>query len=293
MSCRPSPGRGAHRRGCDVPMVHLLLALPCEAGPLIDALALRAVSGAGPFRQYRDQDGGLSLTVTGTGIARAAAAVMDTRHRYPPAAGQVHGWLNVGIAGHARHAPGQAFLASAVYEPDAVHSHFPQFVCAPPLPLLPLQSCLRPCVDHSVDDDRLKDMEAGGFYAMASRLAPAECVHCLKIVSDNAEQGPETLSAQRISDWVRGQLPAIHRCIAFIRDCCTTLSAPQLDAQLQCFYRHARFTVSQRNQLRRLLLRWRVLWPDQDPQRLLAAGDDARGILHSLQQSLEQAVFLP
>lgn len=273
--------------------MHLFAALPCEAGPLIDAFALRAAQAAGPFRHYRDRSGALSLTLTGPGIANAAAAVMDTGRRYPTAAGQVHGWLNIGIAGHARHAPGQAFLACAVYAPDAAHSYFPQFACAPALPLLPLQSCLRPCLDHDVRDGRLKDMEASGFYAMALRLAPAECVHCLKIVSDNAQQGPETVSAPRVSNWVRRHRPAIDRCIACIRECCATLGAPALDRQLHCFFRHARFTVSQQHQLRRLLVRWQALWPDRAPERLLAAGDDARRILHKLQQPLAQAVFPP
>ena len=271
-------------------MIHILTALPCEAKPLIQNLMLRPESAPGRFRRYVSPQGDISLTLSGPGIVNAATAVADTRHRYPPDRGMVHGWLNVGIAGHRDHALGKAFLVAGLHAPEGTRSDFPQFAFNPPLPLASLQTSVSACTDYVACQDRLTDMEGSGFYAMASRFSPVECVHCIKIVSDNAVSGIERICSRQVGMWIEQHWCDIACCLETMQCLCDTLSTP-LPRSYVVFMHHAHFTVSQREQLRSLLLRWQALMPEQAPDHLIEPRDGARHLLKKLAGRLAQRVL--
>jgi len=59
------------------------------------------------------------------------------------------------------------------------------------------------------EGDTLVDMEASGFYPVASRFSTRELVQCVKIVSDNAKNTWRDLKKEAVEDFVRDQMNEI------------------------------------------------------------------------------------
>ena len=57
-------------------------------------------------------------------------------------------------------------------------------------------------------------MEASVFTEIATRFATSELVQLFKIVSDNPENSVESVTEQRISQWLEGQLDVIEQLVS-------------------------------------------------------------------------------
>ena len=173
-------------------MVRIVVALPCEARPLISHWALQAVCSGGDFRVYGAP--GLRLVVSGVGKAASSAAVSSLHAGLPPGPAA---WLNVGVAGHSCAPVGTPFLARTITDGDTGVSHRPSF-CFP----LPCGTAPVLTVDEPLDlypDAALCEMEASGFFAAAQDLTSSDLVHCMKIVSDGPGRTWRELTADRIA----------------------------------------------------------------------------------------------
>ncbi len=178
----------------------LVVALPAEAKPITAHFGLRRQQPDGAFPVYRN--GRISLILSGVGKTHCAAATafLYALNRCP----QKAICLNVGIAGHADQDIGSALLAHTVSDVGSGQSWRRPFAFDPPCASDLLETVDAP--DASYTRAGAVDMEASGFCAAALRFAPAEHVHCLKIISDNRRQDARGLRAADVRGLVSAHL---------------------------------------------------------------------------------------
>jgi hypothetical protein len=240
-------------------MIRIVTALPAEARPLLRHFGLRARTPQGMFPVFEGED--MALVVCGAGKASAAAAVAHLHGVTGGRADRV--WLNLGVAGHPTHRPGEALLAHSIRDMATGRRWYPPQIIGASCPGAQLVSVDVP--ETRYPEDALYDMEAAGFYPTATRCATGELVQCLKIVSDNRQAPPGGLDAQAVEVLVAGQLDLIARLLASLG----ALAREGLgrDGLADCvggFIEHWRFSVSQRHRLERVLRRHAALAPGQE-----------------------------
>ena len=264
-------------------MINLVVALPAEARPLIDFYRLREKTTLGTFRVYRHAD--MSLVVSGPGKVASAAATALLAGRNTTA--RQAAWLNIGIAGHATCATGQSLLANRITDQATGKSWYP-----PQLFDLPTTTGRLVTVDvpeNRYPQDVAYDMEASGYYPVASHFSSAELLQCFKVVSDNREHASSKITAACCTQLVAQKLDEIDllvRALVSLAQEYNDWHAPH--AELEPLSAQWHFTVSQRHQLAELARRWKVLIPDQ-PLWLngLDRKKNAAAVLQSLRQHLD------
>ncbi len=240
----------------DQPALMFFCALPSEAKPLIDHYSLKKISTVSPFGIYSNDE--IYLTVTGVGKINMAAALSYTLALYPT---ETPVLINLGIAGHPHQARGKLFLADKVTDRQQPGLCFyPQWLGATDYDFLPLITVIEPTEDY--DQQALFDMEASAFYQTAIKFSTVELIHCLKIISDNAEFSTDQVNARRVNNWVAQNIDAIS---TMVTELLSTRSAllppehPQLNEILQRYH----FSATSRQQLAQSLMHWKLLSNDQ------------------------------
>ncbi len=263
-------------------MIHLVVALAPEARPLIEHLKLKVVSTSPGYRIY-EGDGvrlvqsGIGKVASGGACAWLAGWAQRTEEDPDPCF-----WLNAGIAGRKESELGEAFLAHKIVDSATQRSFYPSFPFEIPLPSYELLSVDSP--SENLPDRFAVDMEAFGFFSVASRFQTAECIHSLKVVSDNAESSADQLTPQRIEELVQQNLNAIDGCIEIGREVITYLNQRiEANPLYHSLIEKAHFTVSEKRRLKTLTRHLLVLSPEFQFQ-----GEDLKSkkIIASLEESL-------
>lgn len=232
-------------------MIHIITALPCEAKPLIRHYRLNGRAPENGFRIYENDQ--LRLIISGIGKCAAAAACAYFQGMEPRSK---HGWLNLGIAGHATLEPGEAFLAHKITDSATGNHWYPPMPFKRPCQSLELISRDQP--ESNYDVNAAIDMEASGFYATAIRFNSSELVQALKVVSDNQANPATEVNASLAEELINARLDIIDQVIQQLQQFNKKLT-PQNSAEIQQqFMQHWRFTVSQQHQLLRLIQRWQA-----------------------------------
>jgi len=262
-------------------MIHLVIALPAEARPLVQHFGLGGRQAGEPFPLYRNDT--MKLVVSGPGKVNAAAASMwlqtvdnDSTHS---------AWLNIGIAGHATLATGTGVVAHRITDSSSGKSWYPPRLPDKAVPGSCLQTVERP--EQHYRDNTLYDMEAAGFYPAACRNSTAELVQCFKVVSDNPTQSANGITAKFCEQLISGQLETINtitRTLQTMQSEYADWYAPHPD--LERLTRQWHFTVTQRHRLAQLLKRWHAL--TQEP--VILAGLDRQRQAADVLRLLEQHI---
>jgi hypothetical protein len=261
-------------------MINLVVAIPCEARPLIRHLRLQK-QAYGSYTLYTGED--LRLVVCGVGklAAASACAWLQGRHETPDsAAGDA--WLNIGIAGHGYQPLGSGLLAHRISDRHSGRHWYPAFTFKRPCPSATLITVEQP--ENRYDDNTLYDMEAAGFVAGCQRFSSAELIHSFKVVSDNHFSGIDNIDEGYVTELIAAQLTMIERILDCLqqnqRQLADCTAAPSLyDTCLQ----HWHFSHYQRKQLLQLLRRHRAL---------SATDDDWPAGLEHLRSATEVLAFL-
>jgi len=260
-------------------VLNLVVALNCEAKPLIEAFRLRRLSEKCPFPVYLGEE--TRLVISGMGKLNAAAATAWLHAGHVEAQDQA--WLNLGTAGHGGHRIGTGILAHKIRDEAGGQSWYP-----------PMAFPTRAATDEIITVDQAQmgysttacfEMEASGFYAAASRFASMELVQCYKVITDNPMNPYPEVTPALATELVQGRLSEILDICERLRGLAhdwTTISAPPPDYERLISRRH--FTVNQRHQLLQLLISWRHHGP-------LPQGLDqmkhARAIINRLREGLQ------
>ena len=258
-------------------MIHLISALKPEARPLLEHFDLRPLPGSGAFPVYQNRDGDITLTRSGLGKAAAAAATKLTRALFKT--DKSHAWLNLGIAGHASLPLSQAALVAKVTDAASGQTWFPSRVFSAALPVCELLTIDEPRKDYQ---EVLFDMEGAGFFSAVSGCATTELAQTVKVVSDNAERPPEDLTPTRISRLLEDNLAVIDELARQL----LSLAGEERrrlhpGADYEALIRERRFTATQREQLKTLLRKWRALRPEGGATELLTK--EATGSVNAAQ----------
>ncbi len=250
-------------------MIHLVVALPAEAKPLIRHLGLQRRPETGPFPIY-DNDR-INLIVSGVGKLKAAAATACLH----TASGAVpdHAWLNIGIAGDGARALGEGVLAHSIKDAGTHSCWYPPLVFQPPCETTAVLSVDEPV--SAYPDGCSVDMEASAIYATANRFSTSELVHCFKIISDNQANPAHSVSAasaERLVAQKLDEIEVIVRQLSQLAEEMMHLRTPP--SQLGRFLARWHFTVSERHRLHQLLRCWQLRGREQ---QLLSAEFNALG----------------
>ena len=247
-------------------MINIIVALPCEARPLINALHLQKrvdINAFSLFCNKKQHDSGkesgeeaLNLMVSGPGklaAATATAYLQGLQHNQPVAA-----WLNVGIAGSSAFNVGDMALAHRVID-SVTHKHFYPGLCFE-LPCVTADVVSVETPEIQYQEPAVFEMEAAGFYSAAMRFAPSEVIHCMKVISDNHEQSIEKINEKVVVELITQHLPEIQQVIASLNTLADELSAINTSpSPYESIIARWHFTVSQQQQLKNLLWRWKAL----------------------------------
>ena len=236
--------------------VHFVVALPAEAKPLIAHYRLKRRTGESAFAVF-EQDG-ITLTVSGIGKLATAAAVAYTHVAFGKP--QPAPWLNVGVAGHACHPLGSAWLAHKVTDAETGRNWYPAIAFKAGCPSAEIRTVSQPETEYAADC--LYDMEAAGFFDAASRFSTLELIHSLKAVSDNRDHALCDIDPARASAWVDGLLETVATTEQALRRLASDIR-PLAKPEFPSWATGLHFTAQQRLQFERLLQRWRVLTDDR------------------------------
>jgi len=225
------------------PKIIFMLALACEAKPIIDFYGLKKIASS-PFAHYQiaNENHNIDLFVSGIGATAMATAIGWAGAHITKAQKAV--WLNVGTAGHATRELGQAVLINSCAGDTIARTHYPPLVCKWSGATESLISVNTP--SNQYPSQAAVDMEAQAFFNSAQRFASAELVQSLKVISDNNEHGIEQLNAQKLSDVIYQNIDDItgyaERLLELLR------VSPHVDSDLISAPSDLHFTVSQQHQ---------------------------------------------
>lgn len=234
--------------------VNVVVALATESRPLVEHFRLAEDRSAVGFRVFRGD--GMRLVVTGMGRVACAAGVAALGER--AADPGVSAWLNIGIAGHASHRIGEGVHALSIIEAATGRRWYPPQVLE--LPGRGETVCTVDSPETGYPDARVYDMEASAFYATALRYATGELIQVYKIISDNRDNGVDTVDKHGVRASILRHLPAIETMVSGLSGLADDVHAtrPGIPEHEHIVTRW-HFTVSQQHQLRELLRRWEAL----------------------------------
>lgn len=232
------------------------VALKAEATPLIEAFKLKPLSGNPLFPIYENEE--IKLIISGVGKIKAGAACsyLAGIHRDE----DIYGWINVGVGGHRTLPIGTPVLINQVVDGARNTKHYPSIVFDPPCRTAGCITVENP--EHCYPTQDIYDMEAAGFYPIASKISPLEMVHIFKVISDNASHPATSVTKKEVHSHIFNQVGTIQTIIEEMHTMIAEI-APEDIPFLDEFIRRWHFTTTETLQLRKLLQRWHLLCPDQ------------------------------
>lgn len=232
------------------------VALKPEAQPLIDAFNLRPLPGNPLFPIWENEE--IKLIISGVGKIKSGAACSYLAGIYRDE--DIYGWLNVGIAGHRTLPIGTPVIAHTIIDELKRIQFFPSFAFKQPCTA---EICLTvESPEHLYERSCVYDMEAAGFYAIASKISPLEMIHVFKVISDNADHSTKEITKQKVHALIEkhvGMIQDILKEMQTLIQEIAPIETPFLDELMRKWH----FTTCETHQLKKLLQRWNVLCPDQ------------------------------
>jgi nucleoside phosphorylase len=230
--------------------LNIMLALSCEAKPIVDFYRLKKLHSKGFDHFYSDANANrryaINLVVSGIGSANMlqASAWIAAKTELMSCA-----WLNVGTAGHETLDLGVIVQVVHCVEPGSSKAHYPPLVVNTRKASkgtksssegVSLLSNNTPVSDYPVN--QAVDMEAYSFFVSAKRFASSELIQSLKVISDNQNHALELLNAVRISELLASQINIIDE---FSRSLVALVPLPKKQYLRGPEISHLHFTVSQ------------------------------------------------
>ncbi|NOQ34865.1 MAG: hypothetical protein GQ569_03115 [Methylococcaceae bacterium] len=262
----------------------IFTALPCEAKPFIAHFKLKKSQTPQPFSIYTGER--QVLVVAGSGKISMAAAVAYALAKFPAIENPV--LINAGIAGHQTAALGELFNAHKITDADSGKNFYPQLITKNTCPSLPVYTVSKP--ETQYQNDCLYEMEASGFFEIATRFTTAELIQVFKVVSDNQISGIEGINAKKVTEWLALQVEEIAAMIQPLQ----TLADEQSQST-QRYYadllERYHFTVSSQHQLKAQLQRWDVLTNHAELDFSTHEFRNGKAVLQWLNKQIESQTF--
>ncbi len=262
----------------------IFTALPCEAKPFITQLKLNKNNNLHPFALYANAD--TALIVSGCGKVAMAAAVAYGLAYFTHSESPI--LVNVGIAGHQSLRIGSLFAAHKITDVDSGKNYYPQLVSQLPCMTLRINTVSKP--ERVYADNGLYEMEASGFYEIASRFSSAELIQAFKVVSDNQYSPLARIDENWVVELMAAQVMTILEGIHSME----RNTAPLGDVD-SVYYAQVtnqwHFSVTAQHQLKALLQRWAVLSNNATLDFTGVEPNHSRGVLTWLEKKIANLPF--
>ncbi|MEZ4273622.1 MAG: hypothetical protein R3C68_19945 [Myxococcota bacterium] len=256
--------------------VNFVVAHKGEAQPLIEHYGFKRCK-EGAFTIYRSDDH-THLILSGPGKIAAASATAYLfailgEHRDMA-------WINFGCGGHRDMQVGEVCHAIKISEHNSDRTWYPQSV----LPHV-AQAAELMTVDIAEKDfatTAVYEMEAAGYFALASRLSSVELVHSLKVITDNRQTPWGTpKQAAKTMHTLLAPCIALEQGLRQLSNEVTNRSNANHELA-STFFSTWHFTRTQQIQLGDLLRRFTHLCPETCAVNLTKDQRDAKGVLDQL-----------
>ena len=232
-------------------MIYLILALQCEAKPVIDHFQLKQDHSHKKWRLFKNNQ--IVLIVSGVGKILSSMATTYLLCQRQPRELQNSVVINLGICGtkdSRKFKIGDPVIVNQIIDHGNHRHYFPDLI----LKHKQLESGLETFDQPVTRDDSpalpLVDMEAAGFYNAARIYFEANRILCLKLVSDALEG--KKLSPKSVSLQIRSKMETIEKILIDFEK----IQSRQVDQlsltdqnTLVELVRRLRFSVTQREKL--------------------------------------------
>jgi hypothetical protein len=235
-------------------LIHFVVALREEARPLIEHFRLRGESERSAYALYRSDDVRLVVSGIGRVAAAGATAFLAAQHPDPRAV-----WINFGMAAHRSLRMGECVAGSEVIEAASGRRWYPPLIGVGDLAAASVRTVDAMATD--LDDDRLYEMEAAGFYPTAVRWASSELVRVLKVVSDRGETSCEVFDRGQVESLVSGVLERLDEQVESLKELAGRLPEA-IESQTGTLVERWRLSVTQRRRHDRQMRRAAALGCD-------------------------------
>jgi hypothetical protein len=197
----------------------------------------------------------MRLLISGVGRIQCQAAVEFMSDQYDHTNHSI--WINYGIAGHRKLSLGTAVIADKVSTVADETTWYPSLLFDVPCRTGEITTFDAPITTYP--SNVCCEMEASGFLTAASKIAPNELCHVLKIVSDNEEAGIENINRESIQTLIRNNLDILHTLVERLSSLASQLPEAVDHNSLDSILRLKHFTYAQMEQLGQLNRRYRAL----------------------------------
>lgn len=234
-----------------------VVALKSEADPLLQRFFLNRDEEAsyGGFPIFRNEDASVWLTISGPGKVNSAAASTWLRSKSMIHSSEPAVWINFGIAGGSAGEVGDVFRAGKISDGSSGRSWFPQAVWPKKydLPVVTIVTVDQPTENYR-DKNTLIEMEASGFFPMASKFAGNELSQVFKVVSDTPNNPISGITADLVKkicgEALELMIPILGAMEVLRKEESVRLTNPILFEEVSEKWH---FSATNRHQLRRLL----------------------------------------
>tara|TARA_B100000927_G_scaffold95423_2_gene76978 strand:- start:9573 stop:10430 length:858 start_codon:yes stop_codon:yes gene_type:complete len=269
--------------------IRWVVALRPEAQALIDRFGLVSKKNSSDaFPVWVSEDGGMEVIVSGPGrvLSAAATGYLGGQTQGPP---RCFGWINFGIAGSGKSDYGRSFIGNRICAAHSANAFYPPLVLpkTKAIDRRGIQTVDSPTTNYP-KDGTLVEMEAAGFYPVASRLASSEFCQVLKVVSDDPFNDINSINKSQVINHCHNALdessPWLDAFKALLGEEARRTADPEGFAELVSSYH---FSVTQQLQLRRLLQQRQALGIRN--VRTYRHGSDGNDCLRELREELKRA----
>lgn len=229
------------------PLLNLVVALPCEAKPLIQWLQLKKNLAITAFAVYQNLPQRIQLIISGVGSVHCAAATSFIAGLNSQA---YTCFCNIGIAG-SDHIPLGDIIAANKLQ-SQYGNFFPQTHLLAHLNQDIITSVTHASVNYPLQGGQ--DMEAASFFQVARKFVSQEMIQVIKIISDNHADHFKKINTALVTELFHKQqqnlLSSIHRLLTFSQQEQAYYQTPQ---RFNDIINRLHFTQHQQQQLMELL----------------------------------------
>tara|TARA_B100001123_G_C15268037_1_gene1009203 strand:+ start:812 stop:1651 length:840 start_codon:yes stop_codon:yes gene_type:complete len=268
----------------DYPAIRWVVALKPEARIIRKNFNMSSSTQNSPYPLFKNASGQHWLTISGVGRINAAAATIYLYQisKAPPWTI----WINVGIAGSGGSPIGSLYLIDKITDFSTQLSVFPKPALSVSIPRSSLLTLDAPGENYS--RDQLFDMEGYSFFEIASKLSCQQLILVLKIVSDGPDINFRSIMSKNVSELVARHIEVLSNVV----DDLASVSKIEYDRlhipdAYNSIVTKYHFTETQKHQLKKLIIRWRALFPERKPVDEIVNTNNASMALKALRAGID------
>lgn len=265
-------------------MLNIVTALPSEAEPIIDHLALKALRTHCRPHIYGNDI--VHLVIAGVGQGRSKQAIdqlarFNAEYNSPG----YRAWINIGIAGHRNEKLGSCFIVDKIIEQQSGKTCYPSIPYRTALGSSLL--CTVELPEEHYRENTLYDMEGFSFFSNAQRHTAHELIVLLKIVSDNEEHPLQRINKALVRTLIENALPALDETMTKLQSIIPLYIAPKTEPEID-WSRLWHATHSQQRILSERQQSLMLLDPKLDVLQLVAKCHSAQEAIRVMENIISQ-----